>query len=136
MATEIASGVALAAVADRQHPHPGGQLGRHVQDRFAVADQPLGVGSADAVGALDCPAALRPAPGPLAQGLVAVEGGRDVLLAEELAVLVEGGGGVGGLVGVDADHHRHGGPFSRANGDAGDAGRAGRLWGRDSPLTC
>jgi hypothetical protein len=24
--------IALAAVADRQHPHPGGQLGRHIQD--------------------------------------------------------------------------------------------------------
>jgi hypothetical protein len=31
-------GVALAAVADRQHPHPGSQLGRHVQDLLAVAD--------------------------------------------------------------------------------------------------
>jgi hypothetical protein len=123
MATEIASGVALAAVADRQHPHPGGQLGRHVQDRFAVADQPLGVGSADAVGALDCPAALRPTGCPLAQGLVAVEGGRDVLLAEELAVLVEGGGGVGGLVGVDADHHRHGGAF--LEGQQGTPGTPG-----------
>jgi hypothetical protein len=43
-ATETASsGIALAAVADRQHPHPGGgQGGRHVQDLFAVADQPLG----------------------------------------------------------------------------------------------
>jgi hypothetical protein len=40
-------------MADRQHPHPGGQLGRHVQDLFAVADQPLGQRPADAVGAFD-----------------------------------------------------------------------------------
>jgi hypothetical protein len=33
--------VALAAVADRQHPHPGGQLGRHIHHLFAVANQPL-----------------------------------------------------------------------------------------------
>jgi hypothetical protein len=34
----------------------------------------------------------------------------DVLQAQELAVVVECGG-VGGLVGVDADHHRHAGAF-------------------------
>jgi hypothetical protein len=51
--------VALAAVTDRQHPHLSGQLGRHVQDLLAVADQ-LGQRPADAMGALDRPAALRP----------------------------------------------------------------------------
>jgi hypothetical protein len=44
-------GVALAAMADRQDPHSGGQLGRHVQDLFTVTDQPLGKASPDAVGA-------------------------------------------------------------------------------------
>jgi hypothetical protein len=58
--------VARAAMPDRQHPHPGGQLGRHVQDLFAVADQPLGQRPTQPVGALDRPAALGPAPGPLA----------------------------------------------------------------------
>jgi hypothetical protein len=33
------------------------------------------------------------------------------LLAKQLAVLIQGGRGVGRLVGVDADHHRHGGAF-------------------------
>jgi hypothetical protein len=28
-------------MAHRQHPHPGGQLGRHVDHLLAVADQPL-----------------------------------------------------------------------------------------------
>jgi hypothetical protein len=69
-------------------PHPGGQLGRHIQDLFAVAGQPLGQGPADAVSALHRPAALRPATGPPAQDLVAVQGGRNTLLAEQLAVLV------------------------------------------------
>jgi hypothetical protein len=53
-------GVALAAMANRQYPHPGGQLGRHLQDLFAVADQPLGQRPADAMGTFDRPAALRP----------------------------------------------------------------------------
>jgi hypothetical protein len=82
---------------------------------LAVADQPLSQRPADAMGALHRPATLRSAFCPLAQLLVAVEGGGDTLLAEQLAVLVQRGGSVGGLVGVDADHHRHGAPFSRAN---------------------
>src|SRR5215211_5296369 len=104
-------GVALAAMAGRQDPHSGGQFGRHIEDLFAVADQPLGQRPADAVGTLDRPAALRPAPGPLAQLPVAVQGRGDTLLTEQAAMLVEDGGGVGGLVGVDADHHRHRGAF-------------------------
>jgi hypothetical protein len=91
-------GVALAAVADRQHPHPGGQLGRHIQDLLAVTDQPLGQRPTDAVGALHRPTALWPALGPSPQGLVALKGGSDALLAEQLAVFVKRGGGVGGLV--------------------------------------
>jgi hypothetical protein len=74
---------------------------------FTVADQPLREGSADAVGALHRPAALRPAFCPPTKGPVAVQGGRDAVAVQQLAMLVEGGGGVGGLVGVDADHHRH-----------------------------
>src|SRR5207249_12015081 len=66
-------GVALAAVADRQHPHPGGQLGRHVQNLFAVADQPLGQRPADPMRALHRPASILPLSSPLAQGLVALQ---------------------------------------------------------------
>jgi hypothetical protein len=113
-------------MAGRQHPHPGGQLGRHVHDLLAVADQPLGHGSANAVGALDGPAALPPAAGPLTQPLVAVQGGRDALLIQQLAVLIQHGGGVGGLVGIDADHHRHGAPFSR--GQEAPGGQADLSW--------
>jgi hypothetical protein len=123
--------VALAAVADRQHPHPGGQLGRHVQDLFAVANQPLGQRPADAVGTLDRPTSLLPLSGPLAQQLVAVQGGGDALLAEQVAVLVQGGGGVGGLMGVDADHHRHAGTLL----EAGRRHREGRpTLGHSRPL--
>jgi hypothetical protein len=34
-------GVGLTAVANRQHPHPGGQLGRHVHHLFLAGDQLL-----------------------------------------------------------------------------------------------
>jgi hypothetical protein len=43
-------GVALAAVAGRQQPHPGGQLGGRVEDWFTLADQLLGEGAAKAAG--------------------------------------------------------------------------------------
>jgi hypothetical protein len=57
-------GVALAAVAGRQQPHPGGQLGGHVEDRFPLADQLLGEPAAQAAGTLNGPAPLGPALGP------------------------------------------------------------------------
>jgi hypothetical protein len=82
--------VALAAVADRQDPHSGGQLGRHVKDLFAVADQPLGQRPTDAVGALPRPATVRPAHRPRAQLLVAAQGSRDALLAEQLEAMPSG----------------------------------------------
>jgi hypothetical protein len=53
-------GVGLAAVAGGQHPHPGSQLGRHVQHLLAVGDQPLGERPADAVRALDRPMSVVP----------------------------------------------------------------------------
>ena len=59
-------GVALAAVAGRQQPHPGGQLGGHVNDRFTLADQLLSQPAAKAAGALHRPAPLGPAHGPAA----------------------------------------------------------------------
>jgi hypothetical protein len=37
--------------------------------------------------------------------------GWEALLLQQLAVLVERGGGVGGLVRVDPDHYRHPGAF-------------------------
>jgi hypothetical protein len=63
------------------------------------------------MGALDRPAPLRPRSSPLKQALVADTRGWNALLVEQLAVLVEHGGGVGGLVGVDTDDHRHPGAF-------------------------
>jgi hypothetical protein len=62
---------------------------------------------------------------PWAQGLVAVQGGRDAQLVQQLAVLVERGGGGGGLVRVDPDGHRHAGTFHTSGQE--HTGRAGRL---------
>jgi hypothetical protein len=33
-------------------------------------------------------------------------------LTDQAAMIVEGGGGVGSLVGIDANHHRHAGHLS------------------------
>ena len=60
-ATECASaGIGLAALPRGEHPHPRRQLGRHVHDRLAVGEQPLGQVPADALAALDRPHPLRP----------------------------------------------------------------------------
>jgi hypothetical protein len=93
------SGVAPAAVADRQHPHPGGQLGWHVQDLLAVANQPLGQRPSEAVSTLHRPTPVRPSCRPPTQGLVALNGGRNTLAVEQVAVLIQRGGGMGGPVG-------------------------------------
>ena len=55
-------GVGLAALPGVEHPHPRGQLRRHVQHRLAVGEQPLRERPADAVSALDRPHPPRPLP--------------------------------------------------------------------------
>jgi hypothetical protein len=107
------AGVVVAAVADRQLPHPSGELGRHVDDLFAVGDELLGEDSADPGGAFDRPAPLRPALGEAAQGPVALGAGWEPLLGERLATLVNGDGGVAVLVGVNPDQDAHGPPSGR-----------------------
>jgi hypothetical protein len=102
-------GIGLAPVTGRQHPNPGGQLGRHIHHPLPVRHQLLGEGPADAMRALHRPGPLRPAAGPLAQALVAGAAGWKALVAQQLAALVERGGGMGGLVRVDADGHWHAG---------------------------
>jgi hypothetical protein len=50
--------VGLAALAGVEHPHPRRQLGRHIQDSFAVGDQALGDVAADPGATLDGPNAI------------------------------------------------------------------------------
>jgi hypothetical protein len=104
--------VALAGAAGPEQPGPGGQLGRHIHNRLAGGDQQLGDAAAQPAGPLHRPAALGPLLGPdqqLGGGLTA---GRQAQLAEQAAVRVQGGGGQGALVGVDADGD-HGVAFRR-----------------------
>ena len=107
------AGVVLAAVAGGQLPHPSGELGRHVDDLFAVGDELLSEDSADPGGAFDRPTPLRPPLGEAAQGPVALGAGWEPLLGEELATLVNGDGGVAVLVEVNPDQDVHGPPSGR-----------------------
>jgi hypothetical protein len=100
-------GVALAAVAGRQQPHPGGQLGGHVNDRFTLADQLLGEPAAKAAGAFHRPAPLGPALGPATQRTPARPGAGKSLLVNRFAALIQHGSGAAGLVGIDPDDHTH-----------------------------
>ena len=52
--------VVLAAASARQLPHPGGRGGGHVDDGLAAGQQPRGEVSAESLGVLDRPPALRP----------------------------------------------------------------------------
>jgi len=53
-------GIVFVNVTGRQQPHPGGQVGRHIQHPLTSGQQLLGHQMADALGALDCPGPLRP----------------------------------------------------------------------------
>ena len=69
--------VGLAALPGVEHPHPGGQLRRHVQHWFPVAHQPLRQRTPGTVGAFDRPDPGRPLPHVPDQRLVAAAGGRE-----------------------------------------------------------
>jgi hypothetical protein len=53
-------GISLAALPGREHPHPRGQLGRHVDDSLPVSDQSLSQVPPDPGASLDRPHPLRP----------------------------------------------------------------------------
>jgi NAD(P)-dependent dehydrogenase (short-subunit alcohol dehydrogenase family) len=55
-------GVGLAALPGGEHPGPGGQLGRDIDDVLAVGEQPVRQVPADALASLDRPGPFRPAP--------------------------------------------------------------------------
>jgi hypothetical protein len=52
--------VGLAGVTGVEDPHPGSQLGRHVDHHFTVGQQPLRQWAAHTVGTLDRPPTIRP----------------------------------------------------------------------------
>jgi hypothetical protein len=53
-------GVGLAALPGGKYPYPGRQLGRHVDDSFAIGEQPVRHVPADTLASLNCPDPLRP----------------------------------------------------------------------------
>jgi hypothetical protein len=126
--------VPLRPEAPSGRPGPcSGAPGRHRPGLCAgEVDQPLGQCPAEALGALDGPAALRPAVCHGRKAWVAVQGGRDAQLVQQLAVLVERGGGGGGLVRVDPMVTGIRAPFIRAGrntpGGQADLGRLRPLW--------
>src|SRR5258708_1842011 len=63
-ATPHSAGVVLVRRAGRQQPHPGGQLGLHVEHELTRGHQLLGQEVADPAGALDPPGPPPPPPPP------------------------------------------------------------------------
>ena len=98
--------VGLAAMPARVHPHPGGQLRRHIQHHLAIRDQPLGQRPARPKTSLDRPAALGPPAGEDRQLRITIGGVREPgRLDHCLGHRVQHRGGVARLVRVHRDHH-------------------------------
>jgi len=76
--------IRLPAVSGREHPNPGGQLRRHVDDRLAVTEEPLGHGAAESAHVFDRPPTLRPGACPATQLAVAGRGGEHSDLPDHL----------------------------------------------------
>ena len=98
-------GVVLVRRPGRQQPHPGAQLGLHVEHPLARGHQLLGQQVAQAPGALDRPGPLRPGRCPRHQPPGLGRRGAHPQLAQRLLGLVDRHRGVRGLVRVDTDHH-------------------------------
>jgi hypothetical protein len=96
----------LAAVPAGVHPHPGSQLGRHIQHRLALRDQPLGQRPARPQASPDRPAALRPPAGERRQLRLTIQGGREPgRLDHRRGHRAQHRRGVAGLIRIYRDHH-------------------------------
>jgi len=95
--------VGLAVVAGVEQPHPGSELGRHVQDALTGLQEPLGQWSTGAVGALHCPDPLRPGLGVGSHRGVAGLIGGEPTRAQPLLVVIDDLDGGRQLVGIDPD---------------------------------
>ncbi len=100
--------VVLVGVPGLQQPHPGGQLGRHIQHPLPGGDQLLGQQVAQPGGALHRPGPLRPRRRPRQQLLRLGRAGTHPQLAQRLLTRADRHRGMRALVRVDPDHHfRH-----------------------------
>jgi hypothetical protein len=95
--------VGLAALAGGEHPGPGRQFRRDVQDGLAVGDQALSDVPADAAAALDRPDPVGVFAASGEHHLVAVGVGAEPALAEHAFALVDDLDGGGALVRVYTD---------------------------------
>jgi hypothetical protein len=100
-------GVVLAGVPCVQQPHPGGQLGLHIQHALTGGDQLLGQQAAQPPGAFHRPRPLRPGPRPGDQLPRLVRAGPDPQRAQRLLSPAHRHRGVRALMRVDPDHHCH-----------------------------
>jgi hypothetical protein len=100
--------VVLAGVPGLQQPHPGRQLGRHVQHLLTGGDQLLRQQAPQPGGALHRPGPLRPRRCPRQQLLRLRRAGAHPQLAQRLLDHADRHRRVRALVRVDPDHHfRH-----------------------------
>ena len=100
-------GVVLVRVPGLQQPHPGGQLGRHVQHPLPGSDQLLGQQMPQPTSAFHGPGPLRPGRGPGHQLLRLGRGRADPQLAQRLFACPDRHRGMRALMRVHADHHCH-----------------------------
>jgi hypothetical protein len=100
--------VVLVRVPGLQQPHPGGQLGRHVQHLFPGGDQLLGQQMPDPGGAFHRPGPLRPRLRPRHQLGCLRQARRYPHPAQRLLARPDRHRRVRALMRVDPDHHhRH-----------------------------
>jgi hypothetical protein len=99
--------VIFVDVSRRKQPHPGGQLGRHIQHPLTRGEQLLGQQMPQPARAFDRPGALRPGLRPPQQPLRLGGAGPYLQLAPRHFRRVDRHRGMRGLVRVDPDHHRH-----------------------------
>jgi hypothetical protein len=108
---ERVGAVGLAAAATTESADPGGQLGRHVEHRLVLGDQPLGQPGPDTAGAFHRPGPLRERPGEGLHRPVAGAVVDEPLLGHHPLVGIDHHQRVARFVGVDPDHNsRHRAP--------------------------
>jgi hypothetical protein len=101
--------VVLVRITGCQQPHPGAELGRHIQHPLTRRQQLLGQQMAQPTGALDGPGPLRPGRRPREQPLRLPGASTYLQLTLRLLGCVDRHRGVRGLVRIGPDHHcRHG----------------------------
>ena len=113
-------GVVLVRRPGGQQPHPGTQLGLHIEHALPGGEQLPGQQVPHAAGTLDRPGSLRPGRRPLQQLRCLGRAGTYAHLAQDGFSRVDHHGGMGALMRIDTDHHcRHRLPLFLSSSDGG-----------------